>query len=866
MIKSIVILLVTMMVPLTLLSSYNPLSKVDKEKVVHSDSRIITSLQGKWLMSSDNEKSWESVYLPASFDDKEKLVFKKNIKIDKSMLNTKAWQLHLIGIEHYGEIFINDVFIGKFFGYGTPQIINIPKRTLIGENNTLKIIFHPAVDNEKLSLKFAINSRQMRIGGFREILLVGSNNIWIDNVIPRYEFANSLSTIKSQYEIFISSDKINKIISNNSSGIDSLKSKKELTEEVKEITGLRLVMKLADKYTGDTVHTSVITNINIESERTKKIIIKSTFLNLKIWDVDKPNLYTANFYLYKDSRLIDKYVIDQGFYNVETNGSTMYINNKKFAFKGLTYYEDVYKSNITIDKKRLLNDIKLFKLLGANTIFVKSTNPNPLLLSICDSIGLFVLAESPSQNIPDKMLGLEEINKSIKNIGFQAASYYQKYSSILGWGVSANLDEEGENITNYINSITKALKKHSNKLIFKTVLLHSDVISHDKVDFLIVNNFGITTDFYNLNQKIKEFKFNNKSIPLVFMYGALCNPNNHNGYSDPLSLDFQAYNISNCYKISADNYFSGSIIQSFNDYIFENSILSTNYYNRNLGTYGVFNRARKFRTSLNTIQSLFNGETEPLLNVGSYTEKSPMSFLIISLVLIALILLLNRIKRFREYYIRSLSRSYNFYADVRDQRVISSSYTMLLGLISSLAISIFVVSILYVNRYDALTNYLLTLLIPGEFLKGMVYDLIWNPNLFILLLSLIIYIKFVVLALIIKALGILLKARIYFGDSFTIAVWSANPIIIFLALNLFNIRLMTLSPTFTVLFVVLLIVMMVWIIGRLLRCLSVVFDKSPTLTYGFGIAVLIVIALLPILYYTFEYNLSDYLQYALTKL
>ncbi|MCK7516354.1 MAG: hypothetical protein MZV64_00805 [Ignavibacteriales bacterium] len=75
--------------------------------------------------------------------------------------------------------------------------------------------------------------------------------------------------------------------------------------------------------------------------------------------------------------------------------------------------------------------------------------------------------------------------------------------------------------------------------------------------------------------------------------------------------------------------------------------------------------------------------------IGSDKDDAPMIFIITGLVLALLMgVLVNSGRKFREDASRALLRPYNFFADVRDQRIISAYHSLFLALIVALVSSL----------------------------------------------------------------------------------------------------------------------------------------------------------------------------------
>jgi len=300
---------------------------------------------------------------------------------------------------------------------------------------------------------------------------------------------------------------------------------------------------------------------------------------------------------------------------------------------------------------------------------------------------------------------------------------------------------------------------------------------------------------------------------------------NHNGYSDPLSIEAQAHYILNSFYVSQDEKSAGNVINSFNDYILDNPALVINNEDMYLCSSGLVSRKREQRLSYNTLQSVFNNEKKPLLNAGSYTEKTPVTFIIVGIVLgIVLVLLINRFRRFREYLFRSMLRPYNFYADIRDQRIMSTVQTALLGVVISATLGIYLSSLFYYFRTDIVPQYIFALFFPQAGFQEWFFRLIWMAELNLVVLTILIFLVAGFIALIIRGMSFFSRNKIFISDTFTIVIWSGVPFLVLLPFSIVLTRLLVYSPAFSTLSVVILAISLVWVWMRILKSTSVVFD------------------------------------------
>lgn len=141
--------------------------------------------------------------------------------------------------------------------------------------------------------------------------------------------------------------------------------------------------------------------------------------------------------------------------------------------------------------------------------------------------------------------------------------------------------------------------------------------------------------------------------------------------------------------------------------------------NHYICTAGLLDAWRQPRVGFDMYKALINEEKEPLLQARNFTDSTSSLFLGTGIVLaLILMLMVNRSRRFREYFIRSLVRPYNFYADIRDQRILSTKQTAGLGIVIAAGSSLILASTLYYLRTDARMEYLMHLFISDGILSA----------------------------------------------------------------------------------------------------------------------------------------------------
>ena len=125
-------------------------------------------------------------------------------------------------------------------------------------------------------------------------------------------------------------------------------------------------------------------------------IIAKPCIPIKEWSPIQPNLYLLSIKLKHKATILDEVRSSVGFKTFEWDiGALPRLNGKEFYFKGTSRHQDkAQKANaLTLDDHIL--DLLLIKEMGANAIRLAHYPQDPLVLDICDIVGLLVWEEIP---------------------------------------------------------------------------------------------------------------------------------------------------------------------------------------------------------------------------------------------------------------------------------------------------------------------------------------------------------------------------------------------------------------------------------------------------------------------------------------
>lgn len=108
-----------------------------------------------------------------------------------------------------------------------------------------------------------------------------------------------------------------------------------------------------------------------------------------LWDVNSPNLYTAEITL--DSG--DSVTVRFGARECEFTKDGFFLNGRYLKMNGVCMHHDMGSIGAAVNRSALLRQIEILKDMGVNAIRTSHNPPAPELLDLCDENGILVMDE-----------------------------------------------------------------------------------------------------------------------------------------------------------------------------------------------------------------------------------------------------------------------------------------------------------------------------------------------------------------------------------------------------------------------------------------------------------------------------------------
>lgn len=823
----------------------------DASTHIDNQSRRKIDLAGTWTYSLDNE-TWKEVKIPASFDYRGRITFIRKFTLDKTTLSSSSFHLVAFGINHDAEVYLNDVFVGRHVGGYTTVEIDLPESALqLGSENALKIVV-----NNNLSARSTLPLRQQIWGWrnydgiLRDIYLLVTPKLWIDRLTIHTELSPDLTQ---------GTVNVVGVINSKLSGApdDTLSSMMRGAQA-------NFIVEVVDKTSGAVVGQSLPQAVSVLPNRDYEVNTTVSLKSPRPWSPETPDLYVVRGKLAlqqgKQAKLIDESDYVTGFrrFGIEKDGFSL--NGKPVVLRGVVWHEDAPRFGASLSYEQMEKDMTLIKTLGANAVRFAFHPPHPYILNLCDRYGILAFVEIPVTSVPGEILDLEAYKTLAEATISEVIGRDQHRPSVVAWGVGDGFDSADPRTCGFVERVAAAARKLDNRpLYFGSCVFSLDQCA-GKVEIAAVR---ITADAPgSMKATIISWKGAHPGQPIVLLgYGKSVEPENHNGWSDPMSQEAQAEFFKKSFAVIKDAGIAGSFIDGFADWRGDRPLMSIGSGNRYVYPVGLLSYDREKRSSFDMVKLLYNSEKTNALPIGRYRASFPVAHIAWGFAVIFVIAYLYHYnRRFNETFKRALIRSYNFYADLRDVHTVSIPQTLILAASVSVTLGVIVSGILYRYRTDTMADHFLTMLVVWDGLKEDLISATWHPFPGIVLFSLVLLAFYPVLALLIRVFALLVKRRVYWYHAFAVAVWGSLPIVLLspVAMALFKLLQSDLNviPAFA-----LVAVFLIWSLLRILKGVSVIYDISRLKAYTGGILLVLVILGGVFVYYETTFALSAYIEF-----
>lgn len=808
--------------------------------------RKIHSLHGKWKVYTENSNKVEKVdvEIPSVFEGKTVLIFEKSFSLSPSEISNYKLKLNFLGLNYSADISLNNISIYRHTGGEFPFALDLPKDILHSEKPNILIVKLSNKPDSKTTIpvtqKFLFP--KISAGIFRDVYIHFTPNIFISDLNYTVKF--------------------------------DTKSKKYLLTAIIKVENRELAV--TKDTTGDSESFSLFTylspqktegtykptEIKFQLGKNKETYLTQVFelASPIYWSPVNPKSYFISTEVLRSGNLIDKITRPVALYDLKVSGDTLMLNNQIFKINGVVYYPIFEDYGGLITYAQMEKDIKLIRETGFNAIRFAKRIPHPYYLVLCQKYGLLPFIEIPISGIPASILDTKVFNERVYNY---ANLFLKGFKNLLvgGIGLGSSYSGDSETDVKFLENLAEFIKKNSSAFTYASFLDDKirEIKNLDLYGIEIVNN---PVNSSELNKMLSGEQFKPGKL-FISDASYIVSRGNSDGYLNNNSFEAQAKFFDDVIDYSSKNSLLGYFLGSMFDYRSDYPSIISGYNEENLLRCGLASENRDTdRISYKVIYAKLNNTEKVTIPIGNKKDDSPMLFIIIG-ILIAIIMgiMINSGKKFREDSSRALLRPYNFFADIRDQRLISGVHTLVIILIIASTSGLLLSNILFYLKESSRLEKLLLSFGSSNLMQNISY-LAWNPLISIFWLSVFTIIALVVLIIVVKSASFFVRTRVALSSVFHAVIWSFLPLVVLIPIGIILYRVLSIDAL-NVYLLIALIIFTFWIFHRLMKGIYVIFDITPASIYLYSLIILFIVVASFVIYFELSNSTFTYILHTL---
>ncbi|MBK8945522.1 MAG: hypothetical protein IPM32_09670 [Ignavibacteriae bacterium] len=804
--------------------------------------RSIQNLNKSWkVFFVDEPENYSEVNFPLKFTSKKTVIFEKEFSFDGEKISKNLFQLNFLGLNYSAEIFLNNATIYKHAGGEIPFKIDLSESLLNYDSpNTLRIKIQYDINSEStipLLQRFLFPTN---FGGvFRDVYLLIKPKISIKDI--SYKIENNVN-----FEVEL--ENISKILS-------------DTTFQYYD-GNLKLQASVKMNFDTSGIYYN-IWNINPTGNRNFKTEFGFLLNKTTLWHPKSPRSYIISLKLTNNTGYVfDEFKRSIAITDVKKNNKSITVNGNDFIIRGVTYIRSNSESISSL--RRIENDIRKIKEAGFNTVRFSRSTPHPYAVYLCEKYGLFSLIELPVNSIPENFTDDNNFRNRANSYLTNTIKYFNKYNSILAFGAGGSYLRNSESHSQFLSFINKTIKSNAkNKLTYSSFFgkYNGEIIEG-------LDLYGIEIYAEEPSLFINNFTNETKDDSLYYFISEATYPTYNgatNGYLNEFSFEGQAKFFDGIMDVTNESNLKGFIFNSMFDFNGDFSPFFSGYNAKRNYSIGILpQNDEESRLSYNVIKSRLTSDSKTSIPIGNTSDDAPLIFIIAALLnSIIIALLINSKRKFREDTTRALLRPYNFYADIRDQRILTGFQSNILMVLLAVSNSLLFSIILYYLKSNILFEKIIIAF--GSYkLSSIISYLSWNPLESFIYLFIFTIVLFIVLSLIFHASSFFVKTRVLFSSVYAVAIWAFLPLALLVPFETILYKILQLN-SYNYFIYGILIVFLVWNIQRFLKGIYVIFDVRPFFVYLFSFAFLIFATVILVIYFQYFTNTIDYISLALKQ-
>lgn len=339
-------------------------------------------------MTGCDDSSWETVNIPHTWNDKDAddetpgfyrgpVWYRKQLFIDKSQEGRRA-VIYFEGANQEVRFYLNGQFVGEHKGGYTRFCFDITPHLRYGQENLFAIyvnnVYNPNIP--PLSADFTF------FGGiYRDVYL---------------QFMNPVHIATNDYAspgVYIRTPEVN-----NSAA--SVEITTLLTNDMPQATEIRVENIICDADGKEVKKTQA--EVKLAAGETKTDISKKIKINSpRLWDIDDPYRYMVYTRILdkRKGTLLDEVVNPLGLRWFKFDSEKgFFLNGKGRKLIGTARHQDYFQKGNALRDELHVQDVLLLKEMGGNFLRVSHYPQDPVIMEMCDKLGIVTSVEIPVVN------------------------------------------------------------------------------------------------------------------------------------------------------------------------------------------------------------------------------------------------------------------------------------------------------------------------------------------------------------------------------------------------------------------------------------------------------------------------------------
>lgn len=365
---------------------------------VQAQQRVVYTINDGWKFAKGSpfeaqltgcdDSSWETVNIPHTWNDKDAddetpgfyrgpVWYRKQLFIDKSQEGRRA-VIYFEGVNQEVRFYLNGQFVGEHKGGYTRFCFDITPHLRYGQENLFAIyvnnVYNPNIP--PLSADFTF------FGGiYRDVYLQFMNPVHI----ATNDYASSGVYIRTPE------------VSNSAASVEITTL---LTNDMPQATEIRVENIICDADGKEVKKTQA--EVKLAAGETKTDISKKIKIDCpRLWDIDDPYRYMVYTRILdkRKGTLLDEVVNPLGLRWFKFDSEKgFFLNGKGRKLIGTARHQDYFQKGNALRDELHVQDVLLLKEMGGNYLRVSHYPQDPVIMEMCDKLGIVTSVEIPVVN------------------------------------------------------------------------------------------------------------------------------------------------------------------------------------------------------------------------------------------------------------------------------------------------------------------------------------------------------------------------------------------------------------------------------------------------------------------------------------